>query len=317
MIGRIGLLLLEPVALFEAGVIAEVFGVDRTEEGVPPFTLTIAAEKRSVATSVGGLALTSTEPLDALRSADLLVVPSAMPDRSPSRSVLDLIRQTLAEGGWVMGLCSGVYALAWAGVLDGRCASVHWRHARRFRETFPGVIVDDTQLYLMDDGIVTSAGTSAGIDACLELVRRGYGDETAARIARRMVVAPHRSGSQVQYIERPLIERHHPLESLLTWMQQNLAEDLSVPLLAERVSQSTRTFARQFRRHTGTTPYSWITERRLEEAGRLLSSTDLAVGQVARRVGLSDEQNLRRLLHRHTGLTPSEYRRQFGGPAFG
>jgi len=211
-----------------------------------------------------------------------------------------------------MSICTGAFALGHAGLLDGRRATTHWMHADDLARRFPAADIDPAALYVEDGRVLTSAGTAAGIDAGLHLIRREMGAEIAANIARRMVVPPHREGGQAQYIERPLPQTDaESLGELLDWMNKNLAEEQTVDSLANRALMSPRTFARRFRSETGTTPAAWLTQQRLQRARELLETTDMPVDRIAETVGFGGAAVLRHHFARSMSTTPQAYRRHF------
>lgn len=306
----------EPLAPFELGVLYEVFGVDRTDDGVPPFEFVVCTEDpyRPVPMLAGARLLVD-RGLEACESADLVAVPSGPRGTAFSPAVLDRIRAAVDRGAYVLSVCTGAFTLAEAGVLSGRCCSTHWRYAEQLASAYPDIAVDADALYTRDGTVITSAGTAAGIDACLSLVRHEHGAEVAARIARRMVVAPHRDGGQQQFIERPVVPASEPtsLEGLLTWLLEHLDQEHSVQAMAAREHMSGRTFARRFRAETGTTPHQWLTQQRVLAAQELLESTSLPLETVAARVGLSSATLLRHHFGQIVGISPSTYRRRFAG----
>lgn len=307
----------EPWAPFEYGVVHEVFGIDRTAEGVPPFTLVTATHRPEVPTELApGVHVRIDEGLEALHEADLVVVPSGPAPGGASPDVLEALRESHAAGAHLLGTCTGVFTLAEAGLLDGGTATVHWRHAALLDVTYPEVRVDREALYRSDGRVVTSAGTSAGVDACLHLVRRSHGAAVTNRIARRMVSAPHRPGGQLQYLEHPVPESDDSaVQATLLWIEEHLAESHTLASLARRAHVSTRTLTRRFRRDTGASPLAWVTARRVARAQQLLETTGLSVDAVAREVGFETGTRLRHHFRSATGTTPSEYRTRFGAPA--
>jgi transcriptional regulator GlxA family with amidase domain len=255
--------------------------------------------------------------LDRLEEADLIAVPAS--DRNLTREyppeLLDALRRAAERGTRVLSVCSGVFVLGAAGLLDGRRCAVHWRHADLLARQFPRAIVEPDVLYVDADPVITSAGTAAGIDACLHVLRKEQGPEIANRIARRMVVPPHRDGGQAQYVERPLPRSTcDTVGEVLAWMEQNLHEEVTVEQLAERAHMSPRTFARRFQQETGTTPYRWILRQRVLLAQDLLEATDETVDAIAWRTGFGTAAALRHQFYRALGTTPNAYRRAFRGP---
>jgi transcriptional regulator GlxA family with amidase domain len=215
----------------------------------------------------------------------------------------------------VLSVCSGAFVLAAAGLLDGRRCAVHWKHAPDLARKYPRAVVEPDVLYVDEDPVITSAGTAAGIDACLHLVRKEQGSEVANKIARRMVVPPHRDGGQAQYIERPLPRSEaDTIGEVLAWMERHLDEEVTVEQLAARAHMSPRTFARRFQQETGTTPYRWILRQRVLLAQRLLEATDETMDAIAGRTGFGNAATLRHHFVRAVGTTPNAYRRTFRGP---
>ncbi len=230
---------------------------------------------------------------------------------SPRRSWTPSARPTLA-GPWSSASAPGAFALAQAGLLDGRWCTTHWRHTDELAQVAPTALISPDVLYVVDDRVLTSAGTAAGIDLCLHLVREIQGSEVANAIARRMVVPPHRDGGQAQYVAQPLPVSHDgSLGELLEWMTANLDVELTVDQLAARALMSPRTFARRFRDETGTTPHRWLVGQRVLRAQHLLESSDVPVEQVAQLSGFGSAANLRHHFALVRGTTPAAFRRTF------
>ena len=303
-------------ALFELGVVSEVFGVDRTDEGVPPIDYRVCSERPGEPIAMtNGLSITAPLGLAAAEDADLVVAPAYDNDNPPSEEVLDVFRRAHARGAWVLSVCTGAFLLGRAGLLDGRSCTTHWRYSAMLEKEFPEATVDPDVLFVEDDRVITSAGTAAGIDACLHHVRCELGASVANTIARRMVVPPQRDGGQRQYIDLPVPAcTADSLTPLLTWMREHLAEEQPVRVLAKRAAMSERTFARRFAAETGTTPGKWLLAQRLHHARTLLESTDLAVETVATRAGFGSAALLRHHFSAHVGVAPAEYRRTFRTP---
>jgi AraC family transcriptional regulator, transcriptional activator FtrA len=311
--------LTEGVAPFEFGVLCEVFGIDRTEDGVPSIEFRVCGEQSGVAlrTSVGAL-LTPLHGLDALAGADLVAVPATCVRNDYPPAVLDALRRAAERGSTLLSVCSGAFVLGAAGLLDGRRCTTHWRFATEFAERFPKALLDPDVLFVDDGDIVTSAGTAAGIDACLHLVRRELGSGVATAIARRMVVPPQRDGGQRQFVELPIPGCEcDSLEPVLTWMLEHLTAEHTVADLAHRANMSERTFARRFVAETGTTPHRWLTMQRVLHAQRLLEETQLGVDEVARLCGFGSAALLRHHFRRIVGVAPADYRRTFAHRAAG
>lgn len=311
-----------PVAPFELGVAYEVFGIDRSPEGGPRFDFAVVTATPGTVEAKGGFSLAIDRGLDDVAQADVVIVPafggSGASGSADGQSVEidpavgEALRQAHRGGAWIVSLCSGAFALGEAGLLDGRRCTTHWMHADDLQARFPSAEVDCDVLYVEDDRIITSAGTAAGIDACLHLVRCELGPAAATLIARRMVVPPHRDGGQAQYVEAPL-PRGDGLAGLLDWAQSHPHEDLSVEALARRAALSTRTFARRFREETGTTPAAWVGRMRLRRAQVLLETTAAGVDEVARLSGFGDGAILRQHFARSLATSPTAYRERFAG----
>ena len=303
-------------AMFELGVVQEVFGVDRTDDGVPRIDFRVCAARPGEPIDLeNGMSMTAPYGLDAAEGADLLIAPAYDNDERPSEAVLDIFRRAHARGAWLLSVCTGAFLFGEAGLLDGRSCTTHWMHTEELKQRFPGATVDPDVLFVEDDRVVTSAGTAAGIDACLHHVRCELGAAVANKIARRMVVPPQRDGGQRQYIDLPVPTCNaDSLAPLLTWMREHLAEEQPVKVLARRASMSERTFARRFAAETGTTPGKWLLAQRLHHARTLLESTDVAIENVAARSGFGSAALLRHHFGTHVGVAPAEYRRTFRTP---
>lgn len=301
------------VAPFEFGIPCEVFGVDRSAQGIPKFEFSVCSPNpRPVRTSLG-FEITVHHRLEPLDDADLIVVSPTGEDYEPSAELVGALQRAVARGATVISLCTGAFTLARAGLLEGRKATTHWFHEAEFRATFPDIDTVPGVLYVEDGNVATSAGTAAGIDLCLNLVRRAHGPSAANGIARRMVVPPQRDGGQAQYVETPVAAR--PAETLapvLDWAAERLHEDLSVSRLAARAAMSERTFARRFRDETGTTPHQWVMLQRVALAERLLERGGMGIEEVARRCGFGSAAMLRHHFARLRRTTPTAYRRTFG-----
>jgi transcriptional regulator GlxA family with amidase domain len=313
MLSTVATVLIDGVAPFEFGTICEVFGIDRTEDGVPPVELRVCGERpgEPIRSSVGAQIIPELG-LAGLAGADLVAVPATVIRSDYPAAVLDALRRAAASGATLLSVCSGAFVLGAAGLLDGRPCTTHWRHAEELSARYPTALVDPDVLFIDDGDLITSAGTAAGIDACLHLVRREVGAGPAAAIARRMVVAPQRDGGQRQFIELPIPERTaDSLTPVLSWMMDNLATEHTVADLARRAQMSERTFARRFVAETGTAPHRWLTMHRVLLARQLLEQTRLGIDEVAQRCGFGSAALLRHHFHRIVGITPTSYRRTF------
>ena len=315
---RVSVIVLEPVALFEFGVAAEVFGIDRTDDGLAPFDFRVCGEQPGVPLAgkhTDPISITPRHGLDAVAGSDLVIVSATLvrADSDYPPEVLDAVRGAHREGATVLSLCSGSFVLGAAGLLDGRRCTTHWMYADLMQRRYPTAVVDPSVLFVEDDRIVTSAGTAAGIDACLHLVRKELGSGVATKIARRMVVPPQRDGGQQQFVEAPIPAcAADSLAPLLEWAVANLDQEHTVASLSTRALMSERTFARRFAAETGTTPHKWLNQQRILAARGLLEQSDLSVEQIATRVGFNSAVVLREHFRRTIGLPPLAYRRRFG-----
>ncbi|MFI8166732.1 helix-turn-helix domain-containing protein [Streptomyces sp. NPDC085931] len=302
---------------FEVGVATELFGLPRPELGLPGplYEVTLCAPAPRIRMNHGFFTLSGVPGLDAVDGADTLVVPGR-PDNVVPRvpAVLDAVRRAHARGTRVVSFCTGTFALAEAGLLDGRRAATHWRWADSFRRLHPRVLLEPDVLFVDEGDVLTAAGSAAALDLGLYLWRRDHGAEIANHVSRRLVFAAHRDGGQRQFVERPVPEvRDASLAPLLQWAQERLGEPLTVADLAARARVSPATLHRRFRAQLGTTPLAWLTGERVALACRLIERGEERLEVVAARSGLGTAANLRARLRRATGLSPSAYRRRFGG----
>ncbi|MER5834800.1 helix-turn-helix domain-containing protein [Streptomyces sp. NPDC002130] len=313
---RVAVIVDEGTNPFEVGVATELFGLPRPELGLtsPPYEVTLCAPVPEIRMNHGFFTLTGVRGLDAVAEADTLVVPGR-PDNVVPRGpdVLDAIRRAHARGARVMSFCTGTFALAEAGLLDGRRAATHWRWADSFRRLHPEVLLEPDVLFVDEGDLLTAAGSAAALDLGLYIWRRDHGAEMANHVSRRLVFAAHRDGGQRQFVERPVPEvRDESLAPLLAWAQERLGEPLAVADLAARARVSPATLHRRFRAQLGTTPLAWLTEERVALACRLIERGEERMDVVAAGSGLGTAANLRARLRQVTGLSPSAYRRRFG-----
>ncbi len=315
MLTRVAVLAFDQIAPFELGVLCEVFGTDRAVDGFPRYDFSLCTVDGEPVQSRSGFAVTPHADLTPMETADLVAIPAHPVDTPVPQEALEALKAADARGAWMLSVCSGAFALGQAGLLEGRRCTTHWKYADQLAEQFPGADVVPDALYVQDGRVITSAGTAAGIDACLHLVRQEHGAALANKLARRMVVPPHRAGGQAQFIEAPVPEMANcdTIQPLLEWLLIHLDEPLTVDDLAQRIHMAPRTFARRFRAETGASPHDWLTHQRVLFARRLLEETDLPIEQIAVRAGFGDGAALRHHFSKRAGTTPQHYRQTFRG----
>ena len=311
MLTNVAVLAFDGVAPFELGVLHEAWGSDRSDEGLPVLDFAVCAPGGRPVTTEAGFGITVQHDLGRAEEADLLAVPAGGGADVPD-CVLDTLRAGYERGARILSLCTGAFVLGRAGLLDGRSCTTHWRHSDELARQFPLAKVEPEVLYVDDDRVLTSAGTAAGIDACLYLWRQEFGAAAASTVARRMVVPPQRAGGQAQYIRTPVPDCDvETLGPMLVWMTTHLDEQHTVESLARDASRSPRTFARRFRAETGTTPHAWITSQRVLRAEELLETTDQSVDRIAEGVGFGTAAMLRHHFTKARSVSPQQYRRTF------
>ncbi|WP_231584865.1 helix-turn-helix domain-containing protein [Burkholderia sp. 9120] len=293
-----------------------VFGEERSGGGLPDFDFRVCAAEAGPLTTTAGFSIAVTHGLEALADADTIIVPSWRdPDETPPAELLAALRAAHARGAQLVGLCLGAFVLAAAGILDGRPASTHWACADDFARRYPRVRLDPDVLYVDDGNVLTSAGTAAGLDCCLHVLRKMCGAEVANYVARRLVVSPHRQGGQAQYVQQPIPPnvRGDRLSGLLDWVSGNLAAPHTLDTLAARALMSRRTFTRRFRLATGATVGAWLLAQRLARAQQLLESSDESVEAIATIAGFGSTASLRQHFAEAFRTSPSAWRREFRG----
>jgi transcriptional regulator GlxA family with amidase domain len=318
MLGNVAVVVLHDFLPFEFGVICEVFGIDRTEDGLPAYDFAVVGGEPGALRSANDFTMQPSHGLGRLREADLIALPALGRRRLATHEypddLLAALRAAVDRGARLLSVCSGAFILGEAGLLDDRRCTTHWMYAAELARRYPLAKVDPDVLYVDDDPVISSAGTAAGIDACLYLVRKEQGSRVANDIARRMVVPPHRDGGQAQYVAQPVAPASDgTLHDLLEWLRINLAEPLTVRQLAVRANMSERTFARRFVQDTGTTPQRWMTGQRILLAQQMLEETDETVDVIADRTGFGNAIAMRHHFRLWRGTTPNAYRHLFRG----
>jgi AraC family transcriptional regulator, transcriptional activator FtrA len=302
------------MSAFELGIVTEVFGLPRPEFDIPWYELTICAERPGPVPVIGGASLYTPNGLDVFAAAQTVIVPG-VPDvaASPAAELVAALRLAHQRGARIVSICSGAFALAGAGLLDGRRATTHWQYAGLLRRRYPLVEVDPDVLYIDGRDVLTSAGSAAGLDACLHLVRQDYGAAIANAVARRLVIQPHRDGGQAQFIERPLpaSSGDDRIAQSMTWALEHLAEPITVRSLAQQAHVSERTYLRYFARATGTSPIRWLISQRIQASLALLETTSTPVEQIASAVGFDTAVTYRHHFSQAMRTSPTAYRRAF------
>ena len=299
---------------FEFGCTYEIFGLPRPELDRPWYRFEVCAAEPGLLRAAGALAVRAPYDPDLIEQADTVIVPGWRgPDAPVPRALLEALARVPERGGRLVSICSGVFVLAAAGVLDGRRATTHWRYTGMLARRYPRIEVDPDVLYVDEGRVLTSAGSAAGLDLCLHIVRCDHGAAVANNVARRLVLAPHREGGQRQFVETPVAAETEAgrLTALLDWLPAHIDEELSVGALAKQAGMSLRTFQRRFRDATGTAPGDWLVRQRIAHARHLAETTDLTVEQIATRSGFGAAETLRHHFRRVVGTTPTGYRRTF------
>src|SRR3954471_12539355 len=301
------------VGSFGLGVCAEVFGYDRRSMGLPRFDFALVSETPGVLRTDTGIPIAVEHGLERVARSDIVSITAwELFDREPSPVLLDAFRAAHERGAPIVSHCTCAFVLAAAGLLDGLRVTTHWKYAGELAARFPQVQVDPTVLYVDNGRVLTGAGTAAGVDTLLHLVRREWGAAAANALAREMVVPPHRDGGQAQFIDAPVPAcQDDLLGAVLEWAGAHLAEDITVDSLARRALMSPRSFARRFKATTGTTPHAWLLGQRLAAAEALLEDSDAPVEEIARLVGFGTAAGLRDQFTRRRGVSPRAYRQTF------
>ncbi|MEV6171627.1 helix-turn-helix domain-containing protein [Streptomyces sp. NPDC051954] len=306
---RVAVLALPSVIPIDLGIPTQIFN----ERSYTPYELTVCSGTGGSVMTSAGFTVGCTAGLPALARADTIIVPGYEEcQRPPAPEVTAALNLAFNRGARIASICTGVYALAAAGLLNGRTATTHWCSADELERLYPEVRVDRSVLYIDDDPLLTSAGMTAGIDLCLHIVRKDLGAAVANIIARELVAAPHRDGGQAQYIDRTLPDpTDHTLADTRNWALGRLNETLTLDVLARHARVSARTLVRMWRQETGITPHQWLLTARINHARELLEATDLGVEQIADQSGFGTGTNFRARFRDALGTTPTAYRRAF------
>ncbi|MNO74018.1 HTH-type transcriptional regulator CdhR [compost metagenome] len=312
--GLVAILAYDGLCTFEFGIAVEIFGLARPEFDFPWYSHQIAAVDQGPMRAMGGIQVLADGGLELLQEARTIIIPGWR-DRQAAvpEELLTALRQAHARGARLLSICSGVFVLAATGLLDGRGATTHWRYTTELAERFPNILVDPNVLYVDSGQLITSAGSAAGIDACLHLVARDFGTQVANSVARRLVMSPQRTGGQAQFIPTPVSPApRSDLSRVMQWARERLHEPLEVRDLASEAAMSERTFLRRFTEASGQSPKTWLQQERLGRARELLESTDQHTEQIARHCGYRSVESFRVAFRNVVGVPPSVYRERFG-----
>lgn len=311
---KVAALIFDGLPMFEFGIVAEIFGLPRPELGVPLYDFRTVSLEPGPLRASGGLRVEPTDEVSVLKTADTLVLPgwrgkdAVVPD-----AYIEALRAADKRGARIVSICSGVYVLAASGLLAGKSATTHWRYVQDFSQKFPNVSLKPNALYVESGNIISSAGSSAGIDACLHIVRRDYGAAIANSVARRLVMHSHRQGDQAQYIEQPIPTSgsDHRISALLNQLRSNLSAQHTIGSMASSTGMTARTFQRRFTALTGLPPMKWIMRERVSQARELLETTHLSVDEISAQLGFGDTGVLRYHFRRALDISPGHYRKRF------
>lgn len=300
---------------FEFGCVVELFALPRPELGVDWYRFAVCAAEGGPIRAAGGVTMTAPYTLKLLDRADTIIIPGWRDaDETPPEPLLRKLRAAARRGARLCSICSGVFVLAAAGVLDGKTVTTHWRYADKLRARYPSLRVESDALYVDEETIVTAAGSAAGLDMLLHLVRRDHGGAVANRVAQRLVVPPHRDGGQAQFVPRPMPPEDDGgrLARLIDWMRGHASSAHTIESLATRAAMSGRTLQRRFREATGLGPYEWLIRERVALAKDMLETRPrLSIGVIAERSGFGSEESMRRHFRRIAMTSPAAYRQRF------
>jgi AraC family transcriptional activator FtrA len=297
---------------FEFGCVVELFALRRPELGVPWYRFAVCSAEGKTVRAAGGITVSAKHSLKILDRADTIVIPGWRDaDEAPPPALLRRLQAAHERGARICSICSGVFVLAAAGVLAGKSATTHWRYVERLQQRFPDIQVEPNALYVDAGQVLTSAGSAAGLDMLIHLVRRDYGPKVANMVAQRLVIPPHRDGDQAQFVPRPVADEAGRLARLLDWIRANLRAEHSIATLSRRASMSPRTLLRRFKEATGQAPNEWLVRERVAVAREMLESGRVSVEQVSERAGFGSQESFRRHFRLLVGVAPAAYQRRF------
>ncbi len=308
----VAVLTYDGLCTFEFGIAVEVFGLPRPELDVPWYDFrVVAAESRRVR-AVGGVVVETDTGLDELDGVSTIIIPGWRDrDEVPPEALIRALQGAYHAGARILSICSGVFVLAATGLLDGRRATTHWRHMATLAASYPEILIEKDVLYVDEGRLITSAGSAAGIDAALHLVRRDYGASVANSVARRLVMAPHRDGGQAQYVPALKVRSGPGIADVMDWARGNLHHPIDQHRMAAKAHMGLRTFQRRFQAEVGSSPMQWLQRERITRAQALLETGPLSLEAIAERVGYASPETFRVAFRRVTGTSPAAYRARF------
>lgn len=309
----VAIIVYDSLCTFEFGCAAEIFALQRPELNIPWYRFAACAINRGKVNALGGITVEATHTLKLLDKANTIIIPGWNNlDESPPELLLKKLRNAYQRGTRICTICSGSFVAAAAGLLDGKMATTHWLYLDKFKKHYPHVKLEPDALYVDEGQIITSAGSAAGLDMLLHIVRKDHGAKIANRIAQRMVISPHREGGQAQFVAKPILsDEKGRLSKLMSWICFNLSLTHSVASLAKKVSMSPRTLQRQFLQSVGMSPYEWLIRQRIAMTKELLESTSFSLQRISELTGFGSVESLRKHFRNYVLLSPIAYRRQF------
>ncbi|MGJ4998500.1 transcriptional regulator FtrA [Bradyrhizobium sp. HKCCYLS3077] len=315
--GLVAVITYDGLCTFEFGIAVEVFGLPRPEFDFPWYQFKVVSAEGRRSRAIGGIVVEAGAPLARLNDARTIIVPGWR-DRNerPPERLLRAIAQASARGARCLSICSGVFVLAAAGLLDGKRATTHWRHMPDLKRLYPDISIEEDTLYVDEGNVITSAGSAAGIDACLHLVRRDFGSKVANSVARRLVMPPHRDGGQAQYVAAPVqLRPGRTIGEVMDWARARLAQPIAIGAMAKRAGMSERTFLRRFAEATGSAPAAWLQQERMARARELLENATMPLADVSAQCGYQSLETFRVAFRRSVGTSPAAYRARFKAAA--
>ena len=311
--GLVATITYDGLCTFEFGIAVEVFGLARPEFDFPWYRFAVAAAESSRVSAAGGITINTDAGLEILDNAETIIVPGWRDKtEQPPAPLLEALVKAHRRGARCLSICSGVFVLAATGLLDGKRATTHWRHVPYLKERYPDIEVEEDVLFVDEGALITSAGSAAGIDASLHLVRRDFGSKVANIVARRLVMAPQRDGGQAQFVAAPVHEQPgRTISQVMDWARQQIGEPMGLANLADCANMSERTFLRRFRKEVGVAPMTWVQRERMFAAQEILETSQASLGSIAAQCGYQSLETFRVAFRRIVGTSPAAYRARF------